>query len=177
MPQGFDERAVAQPPAGPLPSNYVGQRPPRSRPWSAISLVLTAVVAVAALLIALMRPASDKPIASSLAPTYSAADVAAAQKQLCDTYQLLARAVEVDSNGTGKALARIADTNGAAMLNIASAAALNANHRDAARALAMAYGTVTAMGNNIVASDADYRTAVGDVVAKDAAMKKVCGGG
>lgn len=84
----------------------------------------------------------------------------------------------MDTSGNDKALARIADTNGAVMLDMASAApALDANHRDTARALAMAYGTVTAMGNSAVASDADYRAALDDVIVKDAAMKKVCGGG
>jgi hypothetical protein len=88
--------------------------------------------------------------------------------------------VEVDTSGNdkAKALARVADTNGAVMLNMASAApALDTNHRDAAHALAMAYGTVTAMGNSAVASDADYRAALDDVIVKDSAMKKVCGGG
>jgi hypothetical protein len=86
--------------------------------------------------------------------------------------------VEVDTSGNDKALARVADTNGAVMLNMASAApALDTNHRDAAHALAMAYGTVTAMGNSAVASDADYRAALDDVIVKDSAMKKVCGGG
>lgn len=97
---------------------------------------------------------------------------------LCDAYKLVARAVEVDTSGNDKALARIADTNGAVMLEMASAApALDTNHREAARALALAYGTVTAMGNSAIATDADYRAALDDVIAKDAAMRKVCGGG
>jgi hypothetical protein len=33
------------------------------------------------------------------------------------------------------------------------------------------------MGNSAVASDADYRAALDDVIVKDSAMKKVCGGG
>ncbi|BCZ21626.1 hypothetical protein MTY59_14810 [Mycobacterium senriense] len=85
--------------------------------------------------------------------------------------------MEVDTSGNDKALARIADTNGAVMLDMVSTApALDTNHREAARALAMAYGTVTSMGNSAVTADADYRAALDDVIAKDAAMKKVCGG-
>lgn len=84
----------------------------------------------------------------------------------------------MDTSGNDKALARIADTNGAVMLDMASAApALDNNHRDAARALATAYGTVTVMGNSSVASDAEYRAALDDVIAKDSVMKKVCSGG
>jgi hypothetical protein len=48
-------------------------------------------------------------------------------------------AVRVDTAGTDKALARIATTNGAIMLEMAAAnPALDTNHRDAAHALAMA---------------------------------------
>ena len=73
-------------------------------------------------------------------PTHSAAETAAAQRQLCDTYTLAARAVQVDTNGSDKALARIALTNAAVMLdNAAADPALDATHRDAARALATAY--------------------------------------
>ncbi|OMB98076.1 hypothetical protein A5732_05425 [Mycobacterium colombiense] len=54
---------------------------------------------------------------------------------------------------------------------------LDAEHRDAARALAVAYGTLTAKGSYGVATDAQYQAALDDAIAKDAAMKKVCGGG
>ena len=54
-------------------------------------------------------------------PTYTAAETAAAQRQLCDTYTLAARAVQIDTNGTDKALARIALTNAAVMLDNAAA--------------------------------------------------------
>jgi hypothetical protein len=179
QPSGFNEGSTIHP--------HTGQRPPTSSPrptgglraWAAIALAaIAAVVAVAALIVALTRPSSSAGSATTKAPTYSATDIAAAQQQLCDTYKLVAKAVQVDTAGTDKALARIADTNGAVMLDLAAAnVALDAAHRDAARALAAAYGTVTAMGNSVVASDADYRAAIDDVVAKDAVMKKVCGGG
>ncbi|CNM45659.1 Exported protein of uncharacterised function [Mycobacterium tuberculosis] len=53
---------------------------------------------------------------------------------------------------------------------------LDANHRDAARALATAYGTLTAKGTYGIASDSEYQAALDDIVAKDAVLKKVCGG-
>lgn len=73
--------------------------------------------------------------ATTSVPTYTAAQTAAAQRQLCDTYKLVAHAVPVDTNGSDKALARITLTNAAAILdNAAADPALDAKHRDAARA-------------------------------------------
>jgi hypothetical protein len=89
-----------------------------------------------------------------------------------------ARAVQVDTHGQDLGLGRVALTNAAAMLdNAAANPALDAAHRDAARTLAMAYRTLTAMGSKDVATDADFQAALDDVNAKDAVMKKVCGGG
>lgn len=135
------------------------------------------VMAAAALIVSLNHSSSGSPLVSTTAPTYTAADTAAAHRQLCDTYKLVARAVEVDTGGNDRALARIADTNGAILLDMAATnGAINLNHREAAHALAMAYATVTAMGNSAVASDAEYRAAVDDVIVKNAAMKMVCSG-
>ncbi|OSC26134.1 hypothetical protein B8W69_17050 [Mycobacterium vulneris] len=178
LPLGHGEGPSSPPPAGGWPPPHFSQPVSRPRPWLAMALALTAAIAVAAMVLALTRPTASKSVATTTTPTYSAAETGAAQKILCDTYKLVARAVEVDTSGNDKALARIADTNGAVMLNMASTApTLDTNHREAARALAIAYGTVTAMGNSAVATDADYRAALDDVIAKDAAMKKVCGGG
>lgn len=168
----FSGRSTAgRPTQPPIPS----QRALTPRIWPAIALAAIAVVvAVAALIVALTMSKSTAPSV----PTYTTAETKAAQRQLCDTYKLVARAVEVDTAGNDRALARIADTNGAVMLEMLSAnPALDATHRDAARALAAAYGTVTAMGNSAVANDAEYRAALDEVIAKDAEMKKVCGGG
>lgn len=96
---------------------------------------IAAVVAVAALIVALTnaRPAATP--ATTSVPTYTAAQTAAAQRQLCETYKLVAHAVPVDTNGSDKALARITLTNAAAILdNAAADPALDAKHRDAARA-------------------------------------------
>ncbi|OBF04352.1 hypothetical protein [Mycobacterium sp. 852002-10029_SCH5224772] len=177
-PPGFGQ-GPAQPPVGNWPPRPLGQPATRSRPWLAIAVAVTAGLAVAALAVALTRPTSShSSITTTTAPSYTPAQTAAAQQRLCDTYKLVARAVEVDTSGNDRALARIADTNGAVLLNMAADdPALDAYHRDTGRALATAYGTVTAKGNNVVASDADYQAALDDVIAKDAAMKKVCGGG
>ncbi|KAM09965.1 membrane protein [Mycobacterium tuberculosis M2442] len=106
---------------------------PRTRSWPAIVVAaIAAVVAVAALIVALTNA---RPAATPSVPTYTAAQTAAAQRQLCDTYKLVAHAVPVDTNGSDKALARITLTNAAAILdNAAADPALDAKHRDAARA-------------------------------------------
>jgi hypothetical protein len=180
LPPGFGEGSTSHPPiAGQWAPVYPTQPAPRSRTWPAVALAaIAAAVAVAALVVALTNSTPAAPSASTTAPTHSAAETAAAQRQLCDTYKLAAQAVRVDTAGTDKALARIATTNGAIMLEMAAAnPAVDTNHRDAAYALAMAYGTLTAKGTFGIATDAEYQAALDDVIAKDAAMKKVCGVG
>ncbi|BBX99028.1 hypothetical protein MLAC_43220 [Mycobacterium lacus] len=145
--------------------------------WLAIVVAaIAAVVAVAALIVALINSTSPAPSAATTTPTYTAAETAAAQRQLCDTYKLVARAVQADTNGSDKALARITLTNGAAILDNASAdPALDAKHRDAARALAAAYRTTIAIASG--GTQPEWQAALDDGNAKDAAMKRVCGGG
>ncbi|WP_082950293.1 MULTISPECIES: hypothetical protein [unclassified Mycobacterium] len=159
------------------PSNWA-QPGSRSFPWQAIALALTAAVAVGALIVALTRPTDTRSsVTTAAAHTYSAAEISAAQQELCVTYRLAAHAVQVDTAGTDKALARIATTNSAVMLdNAAASPALDAKHRDAARTLAAAYLTATAKSSNEVANDAEWQAAVDDVNAKDAVMKQVCSG-
>ncbi len=179
LPPNFGEGSPMGPPSGQWTPTYPVQLTRRSRNWPTIALAgLATVVAVAALIVALVRPMASRSSATTAMPTYTAAETAAAQRQLCDTYKLAARAVEVDTGGHDRALARIATTNGAVMLdNAAANPALDAKHRDTARALAAAYGTLTAMGNNVVATDAQYQAALDDISAKDAEMKSVCANG
>lgn len=177
-PWGHGVGPAAQPPVGNWSSNYAGQTAPRPGPWQAIALAVTAAVAVAALILALVRPMESRSSVTTSKPAYTATEIAAAQQQLCDTYKLAARAVQVDTNGSDKAFARIALTNSAVMLsNAATDPALDAEHRNAARALATAYLTDTAKSSEGAATEAEFRAAVDDVNAKDAVMKKVCGGG
>ncbi|WP_041321272.1 hypothetical protein [Mycobacterium intracellulare] len=179
VPSGYGERPITPPPVGSWPPPNLGQPASRPRPWLAISVAVTAAVAVAALVVALTRGANSPSSVTTTtpAPTQSPAQTAAAQQQLCDTYKLAARAVQVDTNGSDKALARTATTNAAVMLENASAdPALDAQHRDAARALATAYLTATAKATSGVVTEAEWQAALDDVIAKDAAMKQVCGG-
>ncbi|WP_346427262.1 hypothetical protein [Mycobacterium colombiense] len=135
------------------------------------------LVAVVALCVALTRPTATKPTTTTTTTTtktYSASETSAAQRRLCDTYKLAARSVETDTNGTDKAIARIALTNAAGMLDDATAdPAIDAKLRDAVRSLAAAYRTSNALSS--VASDAEYRAALDDIVAKDAPVRSACG--
>jgi hypothetical protein len=178
-PPDFGEGSTSRPPAGQWTPAYPTHPVPRSRSWPAIAMAaIAAVVAVAALIVALTRSTPAAPSATTTMPTHTAAETAAAQRQLCDTYKLQARTVRVDTNGNDEALARIAATNGAVMLyNAAANPALDSKHRDAARALATAYGNVSAMGSKGVATDAEWRAVLDDANAKDAAMSEVCGVG
>lgn len=155
------------------------QRQSRSRTWPAVVLAgVGTIVAIAALVVVLTRPTTTKPTSTTTAPTSSAAEASAAQHKLCDTYNLAARAVGVDTNGNNPALARIALTNAASMLDSVDAdPALDSRDRDAARTLAAAYRTLTAKSSSDAFTEAEYRAALDDVGVKDAAMKKVCGGG
>lgn len=179
LPSGHGDRPSVPAPTGSWPPPQFPDPASRPRPWLAIAVAVTAAVAAAALVVALTRPAASHSSAiTTTTPTHTPAETAAAQQQLCDMYKLAAQSVQVDTAGTDKALARIATTNGALMLDMgASNPALDANHRDTARALESAYLTVTAKSSYGVATDADFQSALEDVIAKDAAMKKVCGGG
>ena len=175
-PAGHGERPTFPPPAGNWAPPNLGQPASRLRPWLAIAVAVTAAVAVAALIVALTRSATSSTSTKTTAPSYTAAQASRAERQLCDTYKLAARSVEVETNGTDKALARIALSNAAGMIDEAARdPAIEAKYRDTARALAAAYRTSNALGS--VATDAEYRTALDDIVAKDATMRQACSNG
>lgn len=122
LPSGPAEGVAAEPSAGSYPTPYLQQSGSLPRPWLAPAEAVTAAVAPCALVVALIRPTASRPVATKMAPIFSSAESAAAQKTLCDTYKMVARAVEVDTSGNDKPLARIADTNGAVMLDMSSSA-------------------------------------------------------
>lgn len=183
--------------AGELPPNLGGGPPsevwgssvarrstPRvgsGRTISMTSLALAAIAVVlagAALVVTLAHSTNATSSTKSSAPAYTAGETAAAQRQLCDTYRLAARSVQVDTNGSDKALARTATINAAVMLEKAAGdPALDSQHRDAARDLAMAYLIATAKATNGVSSEVEWQAAINDIAVKDTTMKMVCGGG
>jgi hypothetical protein len=144
------------------------------RTWPSLALAgIAAALAAAALIVGLTKPVP----APMMSPTYTADDIDVAQRQLCDTYKLAAHSAQVDTAGGDKALARIALTNGAVMLETAAAdPVLDAHHRTAARALAMSYLSLTAKGASGLTSDAEYQAALDEANARDAAMRRLCNG-
>lgn len=115
--------------------------------------------------------------ASSPAHT-TAAQRASAQATLCERYKLAAHAMHIETSDPtgGAALARVALSNGALMLNVASDdPALDAKHRDAARALADSYQTTAALGTTGMATRDQYLASVDDMNAKDRVMTGLCG--
>ncbi len=164
-----------------IPGHLMPAPPHRSGRTLAFTALAIATIglllAAAALMLTIIRSTTTASSSTSLAPSYSNADVAAAQQQLCDTYKLAARAVGVDTNGNNPAFARIALTNAAAMLDsVDTIPALVTADRDAARALATAYRTVTAKSSSDAFTEPEYRAALDDVKAKDTAMRKICSG-
>jgi hypothetical protein len=146
--------------------------PIRSRNWVAVTLAAVAVVlAAAALIVALTRSGSGS------SPTYTAAQKAEAKTKLCDQYKLASHALHIESNTPDNtALARVAMSNGALMLETSAAnPALDPRYRDAAKALAAAYQKTAAIGTTGMATREEYLASVDDVNVKDAAMKEFCG--
>lgn len=176
-----------RPTTGPPPSSMQWAPPfplqPSRRPraWSAIALAAVAVLlGVAALVVALTRQAGSSsaisPSTSSISPTYTAEETAAAHQKLCDAYKLAARSVDIDTNTDNRALADAASVNAAVLLQqaISAAPAMSSGDRATALALAAAYTKATAMGSALQRDDPEFRSEVDDVNAKDAVMKKVC---
>ena len=179
LPPNVDGGSTIQPPIpGQWPPTYPPQPTRRAHTWPAIALAAIAVLlGAAALIVALTRPVRG-PAGSantSVAPAYTAEETAAAHKRLCDVYKLAARAIEIETHGTSPERAGIATVNGAVLLEEAlnAAPAVTSSDRAAAVALAEAYSnaaSVASLGDNPA-----WQSAIDDVNAKDAAMKKVCG--
>lgn len=177
------------PSAGPSPGStqwapaFPMQPPPRSRAWPAVALAALAVVlGVVALVVALTRPSTNRSTPSSTAsmtPAFTADQTAAAHEQVCEAYKRAARAVQIDTNGTSPERANIATVNGAVILEQAvnSAPAIAPSERASALALAAAYSNAVAVSSTAGGDDPAWQAAINDVIAKDAPVRKVCGGG
>lgn len=185
LPPAPGEGPTTGPPPGPTQwaPAFPIQPPTRPRTWPAIALAAIGVLlGVAALVVALTRPTSNQSAASSTTsttPSFTADQIAAAHQKLCEAYKLVAREVQIDTNGDNRALAGVASVNGALMLEQAINAnpAISPGDRTAALTLAAAYTKAIAIGSTLQRDDPDFRAEVDDVNAKDAAMKKVCSGG
>ncbi|MEB3071847.1 hypothetical protein [[Mycobacterium] vasticus] len=110
-------------------------------------------------------------------PSYTAAERATAQSQLCSNYKLAAQAQHIETNIPGNtALSRISLTNGALILRAAAAdPALDPAYRDAAQNLAVTYETLVAVSTGKTADDPQMQSTSDDVNAKDSVLKTLCG--
>lgn len=173
------------PPVGQWAPVYPAPQAPRSRLWPAIALgaivlaLVSTVVAVVALVVATTLSSSSSSALTTTAPTYSAADVAAAHQKLCDVYKRVARVVQIETNGKNSDRANLATVNSAVMLQDAvnRNPALAPGERGAALALAESYSNVAATSSLATGSDDPaWQSALTDANAKDAALRSVCGG-
>ncbi|WP_260742990.1 hypothetical protein [Mycobacterium sp. SMC-2] len=175
-------------PGGPPPAQWQPAYPTQPirgpRTWPAIGLALIAVLLSAvALVVASTRSTNDSatgPATTSAAPTFTAEQSVAAHKKLCETYNLAARAVQIETNGDNPALSGIAVVNGAVMLEhaVSTNPAIPPGDRDAALALAEAYSNSQAIAATVQQRDDPiWQSTISDVNNKDVAMKRVCGGG
>jgi len=133
-----------------------------------------ALLSIVALIVAIASPnrSSDASV-----PGYTTAQQADAKKRLCDSYKLAAHAEHIETNTPNNVpLARLSATNGALILETASAdPALEAEYRDAARALAITYQTLVAVATGKEGGDAELEAVVADANAKDRVMIELCG--
>ena len=154
-PSSFGAGPHIGPPVEQWGPGYPSPQLKRSRMWPAIALgslalaSIATVVAVVALVVATSRSSVSSPTSTSTAPTYSAADVAAAHQKLCDAYKLAARSVAIETNGNSPERAGIAEVNGALLLEDAvnSAPGITPSDRAAALALAGTYKNIAAVAS------------------------------
>jgi hypothetical protein len=149
----------------------------------ATAVVVIGLIAMAALvvgIIGLTRPtqttAGDRVVSPpTAAPTFTPDQIASAKKNLCSVYQVAAKSVQVDTNATDVAIARVAVANAAGMLDDAvDNPALGGSERDAARTLASAYRNVNAISSVFDKTSPVFQSALDDVNRADAVMAAMC---
>jgi methyl-accepting chemotaxis protein len=168
------------PPAQWTPPTEPGR--PASNGRIAVAVFAVGLIAVAALVVGIIdltRPTSSDvgkaSTAASPPPTFTPDQIASAKKELCTTYQVAARSVKQDTNATDVAIARVAVTNAAGMLDAAANnPALASNDRDAARNLAVAYRNADAISSVFDKGSPVFQQAVDDVNRLDGVMAAMC---
>jgi hypothetical protein len=150
--------------------------------WPAIAIgamvlaLVSTVVAVIALVVATSRSSDSSSGPTAATPSYSVAEVSAAHQKLCDAYKLVARVVQIETNGKNPDRANLATVNSAVMLQdaVTSSPALARGDRAAALALAESYSNVAATSSLATGSDDPaWQSALNDANAKDAALRSV----
>lgn len=130
-------------------------------------MLLNIALSAGALIVALSRPTGPA------AP--SAAEQSAANARLCARFRLASAVTHVETNGGGPALASIALTNSAVMLEDAAAdPAVDRKHQDAALDLAVAYQDMTAKGSVLTQGAAEGTQLIAQTNAKEQALRDLC---
>ncbi|WP_234812293.1 hypothetical protein [Mycolicibacter longobardus] len=149
--------------------------PAQSNRRSAVALAtLAALLAAAALIVAIVSLTHSSNASPS---SFTAAQRADAKVRLCSSYKLAAHAEHIETNTPNNiALARLSATNGALILETAATdPALDAEYRDAARALALTYQTLVAVATGREGDDPELEAAIAEANAKDRVMLDLCG--
>ena len=148
---------------------------PAPSPDARRRVLLAALTAVLLLNIALAATALVVLLHSPGPPTYTAAEHDAADARLCSRFRLASSVTHVETNGGGPALASIALTNGAVMLQTAANdPAVSQGYRDAALALATAYQDLTAKGSVLRRESTEADTLVAEVNDKEHTLQQLC---
>lgn len=154
----------------------------RSNGGIAIALALVGLIALIALVVGIVNftwptasPEGTSSVSAIRSSTFTSQQAANAKKNLCDVYQVAARSVKEETNGTDVALARISLTNAAGMLYAAiDNPALGGSERDAARRLADAYRNGVAIASAFDKDSSVFRASVDEVNRADAPMATIC---
>lgn len=168
----MDMTTTRPPVAPPMWAPVPPPAPARGRSVTAIVLAMVAtLLAAAALVVALTRPVPEP---APAAEEYTPAEIASAKNAVCSRFKLASDAVRMETNGGGPALARIALSNGAGMLEseIARNPALGAAGRDNALALARVYRT--AASGSALGDDAAIERVLAEANDAVAAMRESC---
>ena len=178
---------TTRPPTSPQWAAPYGSGPPARRGRTpTIALGVVGLLALAALIlgiIGLTRQTSTTSASSTstmpaapAAPAFTAGETAAAHKQFCAVVDLAVRAVKSETNGPDRALARIALTNSAAMIESASSnPALSADDRDAARSVAEAYWATVATSSVAASDTPQFQASVDQANQAASRIVAVCG--
>jgi len=154
----------------------------RSNGGIVLALAAVGIIAVTALAVGIVditrstaSPASTGSLPAIRSSTFTPQQAANAKKNLCDVYQVAARSVKEETNGSDVALARISLTNAAGMLYAATDnPALDGSERDAARKLADAYRNGVAIASAFDKDSSVFQASVDEVNRADAPMAAMC---
>ncbi|MGD9622225.1 MAG: hypothetical protein AB7G47_19555 [Mycolicibacterium sp.] len=155
--------------------------PRRRRSALPLAVAIVGLIASAALVVGIVAlsqgPAT--PTTGPSAPAFTQDQIAAAKADLCSTWSLASAAIKVETNHSNDpALARVALTNSASMMEAAVAdhPALTRDDRDTALAVARASRRVAAISSTAAVGTPDFNAAIDAGNSASNAMQSRCAG-